>query len=161
MKKAIAFVKSGGEIVFNEVADQYGNQLPTELLTYENGHFVGVSLNCYAAESVGMGTCQCVNHPTWKSEIVSEEEALEIIRRYIEVAWEPFGFNEHRAERFSVLGKAYWTDRKIKAYSTPNLSNVDAVNFYIWVYSLLPQGWAEDPRIIQDGSRIVIEGAAD
>lgn len=63
--------------------NQFGEMITTKSITPSKDGMKLVYLNCWSANSVGMGICNCVNHPTWKSKKLSAKEILEIAKEYL------------------------------------------------------------------------------
>lgn len=61
----------------------------------------------------------------------------------------------------SPLGEVHWNGNNIKAVSKHDITPKEAVEFFMWVDGLLPQGWDSEPEIETRGSRIIITGWAD
>ena len=60
--------------------NQFGETITTKYI--EHGGEL-VYLDCWSASSVGMGICNCVNHPTWRSKKLSAKEILEIAKEHL------------------------------------------------------------------------------
>jgi hypothetical protein len=75
---------------------------------------------------------------------------------------EIFTYSEEYAVRNLPHGKVTWSDREVVAISKPHITPAEAIEFYIDVEILLPQDWAEDPKIemLSDG-RVSIRGIGD
>ena len=61
------------------ITNQHGEEIPSHVVNYENGTWFEEKLNCLSSKNVGMGTCLCVNHPTWDTHQISREEVRKII----------------------------------------------------------------------------------
>ena len=67
-------------ITLEQAENQFGETITTKYI--EHGGEL-VYLDCWSASSVGMGTCNCVNHSTWRSKKLSAKETLELIKEYL------------------------------------------------------------------------------
>ena len=67
-------------ITLEQAENQFGETITTKYI--EHGGEL-VYLDCWSASSVGMGICNCVNHPTWRSKKLSAKEILEIAKKYL------------------------------------------------------------------------------
>lgn len=68
-------------ILLDEAVNQFGENVARQYIhgTVERG-FTLYTLRCYSSESLGMGICQCVNHPTYREEPISLADVLEIAK---------------------------------------------------------------------------------
>lgn len=73
-----------------------------------------------------------------------------------------FGKQEYENRPIPGGGFITWDNGEVVAVSRPGLGPVEAIDFYIAVELLLPNGWAGDPEItlLSDGC-ISIHGDAD
>lgn len=73
-------------------------------------------------------------------------------------------FSHHEEYRHQQLphGWVTWDNREVVAVSKPHITPAEAIEFFYDVECLLPQGWAEDPKVemLTDG-RVSIRGVAD
>lgn len=83
--KIIRDLTNGGTLVLSTIVNQYGEEIPeSELYINSEGLFEYWEINCYSSNSYGLGTCNCINHPTSESYWITPEAALNHIKRYIE-----------------------------------------------------------------------------
>lgn len=61
--------------------NQFGETITTKQITPSKMELV--YLNCWSSNHVGMGTCNCVNHPVWRSKSLSAKEILEIAKEHL------------------------------------------------------------------------------
>src|SRR5690606_37830803 len=78
-RKLLEEVQING-MMLEQTKNQFGETITTKYI--EHGGNELVYLNCWSASSVGMGICNCVNHPTWRSKKLSAKEILEIAKEY-------------------------------------------------------------------------------
>ena len=78
-RKLLEEIRENG-ITLEQAENQFGETITTKYI--EHGGEL-VYLNCWSASSVGMGICNCVNHPTWKSKKLSAKETLELIKEHL------------------------------------------------------------------------------
>jgi len=76
--------------------------------------------------------------------------------------WQFSYFTEYENRPLKNGGFITWDNQRITAVSKTNISPKEAIEFYILVESVLPQGFSSDPNIetLSDG-RISIRGNAD
>lgn len=67
------------DLVLEEKENQFGKSIATDYISgsVEEGFWRNI-LFCYSAESVGMGICQCINHPTYEREPIPIKDVLEL-----------------------------------------------------------------------------------
>ena len=75
-RKLLEEVQTNG-MMLEQTKNQFGETITTKYI--EHGGEL-VYLDCWSASSVGMGICNCVNHPTWRSKKLSAKEILEIAK---------------------------------------------------------------------------------
>ena len=61
--------------------NQFGETITTKQITPSKMELV--YLNCWSSSHVGMGICNCINHPTWRSKKLSAKEILEIAKEHL------------------------------------------------------------------------------
>ena len=61
------------------ITNQHDEEIPSHVVYFDNFGWFERELNCLHSKEVGMGTCLCVNHPTWDIRQISREKVKEII----------------------------------------------------------------------------------
>jgi hypothetical protein len=71
-------------LILELTENQLGEPIATDRLYLNSeGLFERKWLSCHSSSWYGFGQCACVNHPAMKSEVITPEEALGLIREYI------------------------------------------------------------------------------
>ena len=83
LKELLKSLKNGNEMVIETIENQYGDQIPTEILLFVNGVWVYEWLECNSSSSYGFGTCGCHSHNAFNDKDITNIEALELIKKYI------------------------------------------------------------------------------
>ena len=73
-------------IVLEEIENQFGEPIVNMEIYFHEGKYYFKSLECHSSWWYGLGTCQCVNHDTYKSEEITEQEAIETVKRVLQSA---------------------------------------------------------------------------
>lgn len=79
-RKLLEEIRENG-ITLEQVENQFGETITTKHITPSKMELV--YLNCWSSSHVGMGTCNCVNHPVWRSKSLSAKEILEIAKEHL------------------------------------------------------------------------------
>jgi hypothetical protein len=74
MNKQITTLGEGGSLVLNSVENQFGGIIATRTLFIVDGIFMLEELNCNSSNSLGLGTCNCVSHPTYTTRLLTSSE---------------------------------------------------------------------------------------
>ncbi|MGB9677760.1 MAG: hypothetical protein ACPLZ9_03990, partial [Candidatus Ratteibacteria bacterium] len=83
LKNYLERLKKGEFIPLDFRENQYGEQIATEMIYFENGEWMRSKLNCYSSLDLGFGTCRCVSHPTYRDEEISRRQALSLLKEKI------------------------------------------------------------------------------
>lgn len=79
-RKLLEEIRENG-ITLEQAENQFGETITTKHITPSKMELV--YLNCWSSSHVGMGTCNCVNHPVWRSKSLSAKEILEIAKEHL------------------------------------------------------------------------------
>lgn len=79
-RKLLEEIRENG-ITLEQAENQFGETITTKHITPSKMELV--YLNCWSSSHVGMGTCNCVNHPTWRSKKLSAKETLELAKEHL------------------------------------------------------------------------------
>lgn len=74
--------RSGEFIVLSTIKNQYGDIIPYEEVFFRDGKWQVSYLNCHGSAQLGLGCCQCYSHPTYLTDVVSEQEALDLLKKH-------------------------------------------------------------------------------
>jgi hypothetical protein len=84
LKEILKKLKEGETITLSYIYNHYDEPVSTRELAFRDGSWVLIELNCYSTTWYGLGGCQCNSHDPYRSDEISREYALELIREYIE-----------------------------------------------------------------------------
>lgn len=89
------------EKILRLLTDCRGNETAAAILTQEGGLLRLWEVNCYSSKDLGLGNCQCVNHPASIETPVSTEE---VIARFGIDALDGFEAPEEEQLTFDAFG---------------------------------------------------------
>lgn len=87
--------------ILNSITNGYGNKVSTAVLFEEGGVIRLWEVACYSSQALGLGNCQCVNHPMATETPLS---TAEVIRRFGEDALDGFGKPGYHQKVFDTFG---------------------------------------------------------
>jgi len=65
------------ERILDTTTNCRGNEIPTALLYQEGGRLYLLEVNCWSSNYLGLGNCNCINHPPIVDDPVSTNEVIE------------------------------------------------------------------------------------
>jgi len=74
-------------IVLEERHNQYGDNIPDRWIKYDNGYAVVKEVACLSSAELGLGICQCVNHPPIVT--VFQSKSLADLKRWLREEYPP------------------------------------------------------------------------
>jgi hypothetical protein len=63
--------------------NQHGELVTTDFLSFEDGRWLRITLNCWSSADVGFGTCRCQSHPVWTTKRINRKEMLSFLRQHL------------------------------------------------------------------------------
>ena len=89
------------EKVLNSITNGYGDKVSTAVLFEEGGVIRLWEVACYSSQALGLGNCQCINHPMATETPLSTAEC---VRRFGEDALDGFGKPGYHQKVFDTFG---------------------------------------------------------
>ena len=83
LKEILKDLKEGRPLELEDYENAFGVATWRQLW-FNNGAWVLETLNCTSSYWLGLGTCACNSHPTYDSQEITREEALRLIKEYIQ-----------------------------------------------------------------------------
>ena len=83
-KQIINNIKKNG-LVLDTMRNVHKKQVPILEIVFERGKFWQQRVACFSSQSLGLGICQCMNHPTYKIKSLSLADVLEIAKEKMAV----------------------------------------------------------------------------
>ena len=62
------------------IRNQEGEEIVEYRVRFENGRWYEEELNCYSSADLGLGTCECNSHDTYKERRLSRREVAELLK---------------------------------------------------------------------------------
>jgi hypothetical protein len=84
IKEILKKLASGEPLILSKLRNQFGEDIPDERLEFKEGEWLYTRINCLSSVDLGLGTCHCVSHDPVVTEKIKREEAMNLIRRYLE-----------------------------------------------------------------------------
>jgi len=106
LKPLLETLHRGGTIILKEIENQCGELLSVDFIYFEDGVWMRSQLNCWSSQDMGMGTCRCISHPTFKHERITRKEVLSHLRQLLR------NEAEDRAARGAEIA---WLEEQLKA----------------------------------------------
>lgn len=82
LKDLLAKLQAGEEVALSYITNQRGREIENEILAFRNGEWLLNRINCYSSRSLGLGTCRCNSHNPIEENIISEKEAMKLLKEY-------------------------------------------------------------------------------
>ena len=71
-------------LVLSWLRTQFGEEIADRRLSYKDGRIILTEIACPSSRDLGMGTCYCYSHPTWREYEISRRDALDMIRESLQ-----------------------------------------------------------------------------
>lgn len=79
-----SLVRQRRVLVLSWLRTQFDEEIADRRLTYEGGRIILTEIACLSSRDLGMGTCGCYSHSTWREYEISRRAALDMIRESIQ-----------------------------------------------------------------------------
>jgi len=79
-----SLVRQRKVLVLSWLHTQFGEEIADRRLSYEGGRIILTEIACPSSRDLGMGTCYCYSHPTWREYEISRKVALDMIRESLQ-----------------------------------------------------------------------------
>lgn len=83
LHEMLVSLEQGNQLVTKTTINQQGQEIPSEKLTFVNGKWIMLGINCWRAVTLGLGQCSCESHPVWYTRQITRTEALMKIQDYL------------------------------------------------------------------------------
>lgn len=80
-----------------------GDEFSDHFIDISNGVYKETCLNCQSSKDLELGTCLCVNHPTWMEKLLTTTEAQALGVDFENWSLEQFIFDSFRIELTSLV----------------------------------------------------------
>jgi len=106
LEEVVKFLKKEKKtLVLKKIENQYGEMVAESFLEWKDDDIYLHELNCYSSNILGLGTCQCVSHPTYVSFPVSAIEFFEHILQYLQENIEHIKARSEELEEIEKISK--------------------------------------------------------